>query len=250
MKKLTIILIGLLAFSTWMMKAQTVEATLINLNTASQYGGDYPTDNNNYSNVLTIGGVGAEVGLKIFKQSSGSSPTFIGPSNYNDTYLFEMTDGNGSDPDGGIIFGGTGNDDVFENILTIRGNKKVGIGTTNPYYKLDVEGTIRAHEIKVNLNAGADFVFDEDYNLMPLNELETFVKTQKHLPEVAPAKEMEAEGLSLSEMNIKLLQKIEELTLYTIEQQKTIDKLMKNCDSQNEMIKEQNKRIQKLENNK
>ena len=225
MNKQIITLSVFLFFSSGITKSQTVEATLINLNTKSDYGGDFPTDNSNYSNVLTIGGIGAETGLKIFKQNPGNSPTFIGPYNYNDTYIFEMTDGNGSDPDGGIIFGGTGNDDVFEDILTIRGNKKIGIGTTDPYYKLDVEGTIRAHEIKVNLNTGADFVFEEGYNLMPLNELETFIKTQKHLPEIVPAKQMEAEGLSLSGMNIKLLEKIEQLTLYIIGQEKRISEL-------------------------
>lgn len=94
---------------------------------------------------------------------------------------------------------------------------KVGIGTTSPDYKLDVWGTIRAQELKVDMQ-GADFVFEDDYNLRPLDEVEAFVKENKHLPEIAPAAEMQANGVNQSEMNAKLLQKIEELTLYVIEQ--------------------------------
>ncbi len=123
--------------------------------------------------------------------------------------------------------------------LIIKANGNIGIGTVHPLYKLDVLGTIRAQEIKVDLE-GADFVFEEGYNLMPLSELESFVKSEKHLPEVAPAKEMETEGLNLSEMNAKLLQKIEELTLYTIEQQKIIDKLLENVEKQGEIIEKLN----------
>ncbi|WP_119790337.1 hypothetical protein [Flavobacterium anhuiense] len=88
---------------------------------------------------------------------------------------------------------------------------------------LDVIGTIRAREIKVDLN-GADFVFENDYKLMPLNELEKFVKDNKHLPEVLPANEMEKNGTDLGVLASKLLQKIEELTLYTIEQNKKLEK--------------------------
>jgi hypothetical protein len=101
----------------------------------------------------------------------------------------------------------------------IGNNGKVGVGTTSPGYKLDVLGTIRAQEVKVDMY-GADFVFEEDYHLRPIEEVEQFVKERKHLPEIAPAKEMQEMGVNQSEMNQQLLQKIEELTLYLIEQNK------------------------------
>jgi hypothetical protein len=99
---------------------------------------------------------------------------------------------------------------------------KVGIGTTNPTDLLTVAGKIGAREIKVSTNAGADFVFEPDYKLPDLNELEKFVKTNKHLPEMPTAKQMVENGINLGELNVKLLQKVEELTLHLIEKDKIL----------------------------
>ncbi len=102
-------------------------------------------------------------------------------------------------------------------------NGNIGIGTITPgNYKLNVAGRIRADEIIVSSD-GADFVFEPTYKLRSLSELETFIRTNKHLPDIAPAKEMQENGVSAGEMQAKLLQKVEELTLYVIEQQKTIE---------------------------
>jgi len=109
--------------------------------------------------------------------------------------------------------------------MAINTNGDIGIGTVTPGTKLDVVGTIRAHEVRVCLNQGCDFVFDPNYKLMPLNELDAFISKNRHLPEVAPAAVMESEGINLSEMNALLLQKIEEQTLYIIELNKRLSEL-------------------------
>lgn len=99
-----------------------------------------------------------------------------------------------------------------------------GIGTAMPAYKLDVNGTIRANEIIVN-TTGADYVFDESYHLPSLSEVERYIAEHKHLPEVQSAEQVQQEGMSVGEMQTLLLQKIEELTLYIIEQDKRIKQL-------------------------
>jgi hypothetical protein len=120
--------------------------------------------------------------------------------------------------------------------ITIQGN--VGIGTSTPQNTLDVNGTIRAKEVKVE-SGWADFVFKPDYQLKPLAEVEQFISTNGHLPEIPTTKEVEQNGVNLGEMNAKLLQKVEELTLYLIEQKKIIEK-------QQQQITKMNTEIQTL----
>ena len=108
--------------------------------------------------------------------------------------------------------------------LMVNGN--VGIGTTSPDEKLTVDGKIHAREIIVDTDI-ADFVFEDDYQLASLSEVEEFIEKEGHLPEIPCTAEVEENGVSLGEMNTKLLQKIEELTLYIIEQDKRIAELEK-----------------------
>ena len=128
---------------------------------------------------------------------------------------------------GNAAIGYAGGQVAPENGMIVSGN--VGIGTTSPQYLLDVKGTIHAKEIKVDLN-GADYVFEKEYNLMPLPDLEKFIKEKKHLPEINPASHMQENGANLGDLNVKLLQKIEELTLYVIDQQKKIEQLEQKLD--------------------
>ena len=102
-----------------------------------------------------------------------------------------------------------------------------GLGTNDPQYKLDVRGTIRATEILVNTPSGADFVFEDNYKLRPLQEVKSYVQEKHHLPEIPSAKEMQENGMNVNEMVVKLLQKVEELTLYNIQLEERISELEK-----------------------
>ncbi len=108
--------------------------------------------------------------------------------------------------------------------MRISSSGNVGIGTTAPSYPLSVNGTIEAKEVLVQ--AGwSDFVFDKAYRLPPLAEVEQSIAKDKHLPGMPSAGEVASHGVSVGEMDAKLLQKIEELTLYTIQLQKENDAL-------------------------
>lgn len=123
----------------------------------------------------------------------------------------------------------------FKNITERNG--KIGIGTNAPDELLTVKGVIHTQEVKVDLNGAVapDYVFEKyfsgfsrlmpEYRLISLDELEVFLKKYNHLPKIPSATQMEEEGISLKEMNLLLLEKIEELTLYTIQQQKEINAL-------------------------
>ena len=113
----------------------------------------------------------------------------------------------------------------YWNVMTLRDNGNVGIGTTSPNEKLTVNGTIYGKEVKVDLSVPRpDYVFEDDYKLPSLKELKSFIETNKHLPEISSAKDMEANGIQLGEMNMLLLKKIEELPLHEIRLQEENDR--------------------------
>ncbi|CAM1348535.1 hypothetical protein [Tenacibaculum halocynthiae] len=128
-------------------------------------------------------------------------------------------------------------------IYTNFSTRNIGIGTTTPgIWKLAVNGNIRAKEIKVE-TGWSDFVFYDDYKLPTLKEVEKHIKEKGHLKDIPSAKDVEKNGIFLGKMDSKLLQKIEELTLYTIQQQKEIEELK----LQNKILLELQKRLEKLE---
>ncbi len=114
--------------------------------------------------------------------------------------------------------------------LTLQSNGgNVGIGTNAPDAKLSVSGQVHAQEVKVSITVPSpDYVFDKDYKLLSLEDIKNYIDQNKHLPEVPSAKEMEKNGVQLGEMNMLLLKKIEELTLYVIELKKEMQELKEN----------------------
>ena len=110
--------------------------------------------------------------------------------------------------------------EVDSNLL-ILGKMGVDYYPTN---KLDVNGTVRAKEVVAFPWNWPDFVFDKEYKLLLLAEVEAYLETQGHLPDIPSTADAIANGVDLMEINAKLLQKVEELTLYVIEQNKELNK--------------------------
>jgi hypothetical protein len=158
-------------------------------NISSTYSG------NGWDLNMNINGVGGTKTPAIFSYQNGIIFDAIGASTYN----FKC---NG----------------LTRMYITSLGN--VGIGTTNTSgYKLSVNGNIRAKDMTVYVS-WADYVFASDYKLKSIDEVESFIKENKHLPDVPSETEVLENGINVGEMNKILLQKIEELTLYMIELKK------------------------------
>ncbi len=121
-------------------------------------------------------------------------------------------------------------------------NGSVGIGTTTSgAYKLAVDGHVRAREIRVDQDTWPDYVFEEDYRLPTLEEIKKHIEEKGHLPDMPSAKVVKANGIELGEMNKLLLEKIEQLTLYAIEQKIRMSEKESDID-------ELTQRLEKLEN--
>ena len=153
---------------------------------------------------------------------------------------------------GGFRFYGTSDASLSNNISLAGGGAnlnllasmtsdgKFGLGVTNPTDKMEVNGKIRAQEIKVEMANWPDYVFKKDYELPTLEETENQIKLKGHLPGIPSAAEVKANGIEVGEMNAKLLKKIEELTLHLILKDKELAK-------ERSINKDQEERLSKLE---
>jgi len=118
---------------------------------------------------------------------------------------------------------------VNESITTVNGNTyvkgKLGIGTTNPQTELAVNGIISSKEVKVTADGWSDFVFQDDYKLPSMDDVASYIRKHKHLPDIPSSENIKNDGLPIAAMLSKQMQKIEELTLYLIEQSREIERL-------------------------
>lgn len=180
----------------------------------------------------------------------GSTRLYSDGSNAHGSSLYlRHTNNNTTDVIGSIFFqnnigsaakiitetSGANNNGLFK-IQTANGGTLDDRLTIDRNGKTVINGNLESKKVKVTAQPGSvpDYVFASDYELTTLSELEKYISTNKHLPNIPSAKEVEKNGQDVGDMQLKLLEKVEELVLYTIEQQKIIDKLLN--------------RIEKLEN--
>ncbi|MGV3695765.1 hypothetical protein [Flavobacterium sp.] len=197
----------------------------------------------------TVGSYNTSLGWYSGFDSSGSKNVFIGSeAGYNSTGDDKLFIENSTSMNP-LIWGDFADDQLkFNGTVGIGGNSTTGFGsypTTSAgvnvsAYKLFVKGGILAHEVRVS-TTWADYVFNEDYNLKPLSEVEAFIKTNGHLPNIPSAATVEQEGIEVGQMAKMQQEKIEELTLYIIHQNKEIEKLktqIKKIDELKKMVNE------------
>jgi hypothetical protein len=159
-------------------------------------------------------------------------PLYLGSNRYgigfiweSDGVFFGMSDEGYNRKDAIIAWGDDADDNLrflFNGTEKVRVNAagNVGIGTTNPTHKLAVNGMIKAKEVIVETTGWSDYVFADDYALAPLAEVEAHIKEHKHLPGIPSVAQVAEQGVSVGDMQARLLAKVEELTLYVIELKK------------------------------
>jgi len=186
---------------------------LMEVNGSVAFGNGYPENHEGWDKVIGVKG-------------GGHAKALVSTDNVI-SGLWSHDSGFYGAPAGGIT--GTYSNHPFSIItgqttkLTVLANGNVGIGILSPNEKLAVNGLIRAREVKVESANWPDYVFEEGYNIGTLKGLESYIKTNKHLPGMPSAKEVETNGIAVSEI-LKLQQKkIEELTLHLIDLSKKVE---------------------------
>jgi hypothetical protein len=200
--------------------AAPAEILLYNLNNAGSRNVDLRLGNGSGQASVYLNNATLALGFGFGIPTGGLS--YKDPGNYPGSDTLTLSTASG----GNIVFSpnGTGN---------------VGIDTTNPTQKLSVNGSIRAHEVIVD-TGWSDYVFADDYALAPLSEVEAHIKAHHSLPGVPSEAQVAKEGMSVGEMQAKLLAKIEELTLHVIQQEKQHQDLasrVRQLESENQQLR-------------
>lgn len=133
----------------------------------------------------------------------------------------------------------TSSDGSPSNRMVITNTGNVGIATTTPQSKLAVNGTITCKEVEVTLSGFPDYVFKDDYNLMGLSEIEDFIDENGHLPNFPSEAHVIENGLGLADINVKLVEKVEELTLHLIEKEKELFRMQTEFDQRLQRLEQQ-----------
>jgi hypothetical protein len=139
-----------------------------------------------------------------------------------------------------------------DSVLYINDSGKIGIGTKIPTEKLHIVGNLRLQGSFIYSAPEEelpDYVFEPSYKLMGIGELAQYIEKEKHLPNVPKASEIKEKGINLSEFQMKLLEKIEELTLYTVQQAKTIDRKEAEISALNDRLSAVEQMIDRLTKN-
>lgn len=201
MNKITIISLTLLLSSAALAHAQTGNLTAVGIvinngATPSIYTGTGTAELNRFLLLLNSSGTSSTSGLKAGGILVADAPGYANPG---------------------------------KNDLIVKGKVAIGTATTTftNNYTLGVNGKIGARDLQIEATSWSDYVFAEEYRLPPLQEVERYVREHKHLADVPSEQEVKEKGYSVGDMDVVLLKKVEELTLYIIEQQKQIDALKK-----------------------
>ncbi|QTA84071.1 hypothetical protein [Desulfonema magnum] len=184
-----------------------------------------------------------------WKNKTGDDNTFVGSgagenSNGDENTYIGMYAGNDNSTGSGNVFLGyrAGENEAGSNKLYIANGDDPLIYGEFDNKLVAVNGTLKTQEVIVENDTWPDYVFKDDYRPMPLDELERNIKKNGHLPNIPSAEEVEKNGVSIGKMQTKLLQKIEELTLHVIEQNKRLDqqsRKLAQLQDENGMLKKQ-----------